>query len=546
MDFSKSKSKTEIIRNYSTWMLRFEREVELKKAKTDDERMEIYKKYIKEMEKLSIVSERQALEEGYNKQVVIDLYRQGKMEEAHNYIKKYILPIIEPMGILLWDVVCQKFTFYGRSEGIEGLIPNSRYEEVIVNERKKNTRMTHKLIDWFKGEYSEMYRQVIDLNMPPIYDVKGQLYVNLFQGFLYKTPKIESDFHHIARQGVDAIWNHIYEVWASKNKKVFKYLKAWISHTVSCKRKLQTILYLKSGQGTGKSIISHFLTEKVLPAALGHTTEDSSILHQGAFNGVLSGKRLVVFEELSTVTQSSWMAISGRLKQLATNSTVFINEKHTKARNEPNNMNIMIFTNNNAVRIESDDRRYFVLDVSNEKVGDVKYFNPLQEYIKNDMVGELFYWECIDYAEKHSDFREQNMPVTQNKYDLINSNLDPLYQFIKENYLKRYTGIACEVSIPFGKFYTEYEIYCANKKKNAHPRNSMKVKLGEVKINIIPGSGNKRLIEPISYEDLYNSFDKKKWIHELDEIHTPEYVKKHLKELTKNMPNPEDVIEANS
>ena len=74
----------------------------------------------------------------------------------------------------------------------------------------------------------------------------------------------------------------------------------------------------------------------------------------------------------------------------------------------------------------------------------------------------------------------------------------------------------------------------------------MRVKLEEVNIKIIPGTGNTRFIAPIKYEDLYNSFNKKGWIHELDEIHTPEYVKKNLKELTKNIPNPEDVIKANS
>ena len=206
----------------------------------------------------------------------------------------------------------------------------------------------------------------------------------------------------------------------------------------------------------------------------------------------------------------------------------------------------MIFTNNNAVRIESDDRRYFVLDVSNEKVGDANYFKPLQEYIKNDMVGELFYWECLDYAEKHSDFSEQNMPVTRNKYDLINSNLDLIYQFIKQTYLVNYTGISCEDSLPFSSFYNEYENYCTLKKKSPHARNSMRVKLEEVNIKIIPGTGNTRFIAPISYEDLYNSFYKKGWIHELDEIQTPAYVKKNLKELTKNILDPEDVIKANS
>ena len=54
-------------------------------------------------------------------------------------------------------------------------------------------------------------------------------------------------------------------------------------------------------------------------------------------------------------------------------------------------MNIMIFTNNNTVKLESDDRRYAILDVSSGRVGDRIYFKELNEFIKkkNDMVARV-------------------------------------------------------------------------------------------------------------------------------------------------------------
>jgi len=79
----------------------------------------------------------------------------------------------------------------------------------------------------------------------------------------------------------------------------------------------------------------------------------------GNFNSVLSGKVLVVAEELLWAGSHK---DAGILKDLLTSETLSINAKHQQPHTEKNFVNMFILTNNAwAIQAGMQARRYFVL-----------------------------------------------------------------------------------------------------------------------------------------------------------------------------------------
>jgi hypothetical protein len=109
---------------------------------------------------------------------------------------------------------------------------------------------------------------------------------------------------------------------------------------------------------------------------------------------------------------------------------------------------------NNAIRVESYDRRVLISDVSHSRVGDYPYFEELASY--NTSIGETFYWLCKAHAENNSTFDEQMIPQTEAKRDQIIDNLSSMYLFTKVAYVLRRRSI----NKNFAVFMSEFRQYC--------------------------------------------------------------------------------------
>src|SRR5215813_9498171 len=97
-------------------------------------------------------------------------------------------------------------------------------------------------------------------------------------------------------------------------------------------------------------------------------------------------------------------------------------------------MSTIVLTNENALRVENDDRRTVFLDISPVRKGDLQYFKRLGNVMKHPGVGEAFYAYLKAIADKYPDFNGNPPPMTVAKQEHIISTLPPLFQFIKETY----------------------------------------------------------------------------------------------------------------
>ncbi|GBC10299.1 hypothetical protein RclHR1_00950036 [Rhizophagus clarus] len=157
-----------------------------------------------------------------------------------------------------------------------------------------------------------------------IYKIQGQNYLNIFPGFLHQLRPL-TDFSANIHQAVKIIFTHIQDVWCSGDWNVTEYIIKWFAGMVTG-RKMYSILYLKSGQGWGKGIITDFIQHYVLGTQLVYKTSDPETI-LGSFNGQLLGKVLLLLEEMPT-EKSQWNSLYRALKDKVTSDTIEIHEKY--------------------------------------------------------------------------------------------------------------------------------------------------------------------------------------------------------------------------
>lgn len=225
---------------------------------------------------------------------------------------------------------------------------------------------------------------------------------------------------------------------------------------------------------------------------------------------------------------------------MITGSTLEIVKKYRWAYTVKNMVNCVILTNNQAVRFDVNERRYAPFDVSQKYVKNYEYFKNLAEAMDGDDVPEAFYAYIMDHWNPNWNCRI--MPETNTLIDSVNEHLNPFYNFIKFTFLKKGLGIDCGITELTKKYNSRMN---ENNKKNTIAVSRL---LKEIGIQTTTSYKNptkaRKVVVNISFEELYNIFNKKKLIHVTDEILSPEERKKYEKDrnagLAKAIENDDD------
>ena len=372
------------------------------------------------------------------------------------------------------------------------------------------------LSKWYFNKYNYIRSVTYELNKDVFFDDKFNLCPRMKHEYVtYKS--LNKDI----RTNVKVMLNYIKEVLASGNDDVYKYILQWLSHMVKG-NKNDSIIYLKSKQGFGKSTLLEFMREFVVGDDLSLETGSGPIVSN--FNAILGGKLFVYFEELETFSTAQWMAISSRLKRYATSNTITLEEKNIKAYTTKNIMNIIVASNNDAI-MDDDGRRYMILDIATHRQvipncssprneENKKFWNDIRSCF-NDEVGKAFY--CYLMEVDTSNYRPQNFPVTQNKLDSYAKRMESHELFLKYNYILAKSGLKTTLA----ELYEEYVSYC---KGNGILKPLSKIdfnkKLKEVGIEAYKSKKDLKIDVPA--EALAEIAKNQNWVHETDEYYDQE------------------------
>ena len=214
---------------------------------------------------------------------------------------------------------------------------------------------------WWLGH--EKRRQYNSLIFSPGKEVPGAY--NLWRGFACE-----------ARPGsCELFLSHLRDVLCRGEEELYSYLLGWMANTVqNLDSPGFSAVVFRGGMGTGKSIVA-----KIFGSLFGRhymsVTDPKHLV--GNFNHHLRDVILLFGEEAFYAGDKKHESI---LKTLITEETITIEKKGVDAETCPNYVHLMMASNEQwVVPARVDDRRFFVLDVSDQHKEDHRYFSAMMD-----------------------------------------------------------------------------------------------------------------------------------------------------------------------
>lgn len=200
------------------------------------------------------------------------------------------------------------------------------------------------------------------------------------------------------------------------NQECYDYLIRYIAHALQKPwEKPGVMIILIGGQGLGKGTLGQIL-RKIWRATYLQVNNIDNVT--GNFNASLERAYIVFMDE---ALFSGDRKATNALKSLVTEPVVHINEKHQPSRQTDSYLRIFLATNAEHVKnTERDDRRDFVLRVSEEHKGDKAYWDNVYHEIEHGGV------EAMVHDLIAMDLSKFNVRYKPNTPELITQKLQSL------------------------------------------------------------------------------------------------------------------------
>lgn len=208
----------------------------------------------------------------------------------------------------------------------------------------------------------------------------------------------------------------------------YEYILNWCAYSYQHLRgPIGTALVLKGKKGSGKTSFW-----EVWSRPFGHThamitAKMESVF--GAHNGRMHAKLAVGLEE--AYFAGSKMA-EAQLKDLVTGKSFGINEKFLPEYAQTNHSRIVIMTNDDwAVPATEDERRYFVTETSEHRIGDHDYWDAFRKQMFEDGGADAFFFDMLNRDIKEfNPYRD--LPRTEELLGQIEITRGPIIDWMVE------------------------------------------------------------------------------------------------------------------
>ena len=258
--------------------------------------------------------------------------------------------------------------------------------------------------------------------------------IEIFHGYKYKV------LDKCDEEKISPYLSLIHDVIADGDEQLYEYILNWISHVVQYPgAKTETALILTGSQGTGKTTFTDILCE--LMKGYSATTEEVDELC-GQYTTIIENKILLVLNEMACV-RDKFMAQVTKLKSIITDSTKRAREIYGAWRTYDNVCNCIFTTNyEKPIPVDSDDRRYIYMRVSDRQKGNFSYFGNIKCIAEE----RAFYDNLLTFFmnRKINNFEPRDFPMTVLKQNIIASTRKPNDEWIIDNYDALKNGMAIE------------------------------------------------------------------------------------------------------
>jgi Family of unknown function (DUF5906)/Domain of unknown function (DUF3854) len=225
------------------------------------------------------------------------------------------------------------------------------------------------------------------------------------------------------KKGSVVLWHRLLDqIFQGKTKAERQWFEKWAAYPIQHPgAKLKTAVLIWGGQGTGKSFLGEIIGRVYGPTFTGF---DNAKLN-GEYNDWAESKQFALGEEI-VLGKGDRGEVSEKLKTLITGETITIHRKFLNRYDLPNCMNMIIVSNHAIpVKLEHDDRRFFVINVTGEKLKPELY-QPLDVWSKSEEGLSALLHYFLEGISCEGFDRNANAPTTEDKTDMVASSAAPL------------------------------------------------------------------------------------------------------------------------
>lgn len=323
------------------------------------------------------------------------------------------------------------------------------------NIKGSNGTIINKANIWLKDAKRRQYENII---FDPSSKGCNPLFYNIWKGFRCEPVKGDCSLY----------WKHLEENICSGNHEHYRYLRKWLAYIFQYPDKIHTAIVLLGTQGVGKNSfvepLGYLFGVHFLPLSSMHELISNFNFHQ---------KNAVLIH----VNEAFWGGNRkdiGMFKSMITDDQ-FVIEGKGKDRVIVKNFRHFIMSSNEdwPVHIDADDRRFFVLRVSEAHKEDIEYFSALNKQLKTFGGYEALLYDFLH--ENLEGFDPRKIPSADAAFDIkmlsAHSQEQYIYEMLKEESfdIGNVNNTDPFVKKPWGECPSEslYNDYCAWAYKNS-------------------------------------------------------------------------------
>lgn len=369
---------------------------------------------------------------------------------------------------------------------------------VLESKASFKSQYENKLVMWLDGKprikaeiwlKSPLRREYKNITFDPKTDpqvLESQGLYNIWKGFV-KNPK---------NGDASKYWKHAMENICNKDEKSYGYVRKWLASIFQHPDKVHTALVLCGSQGTGKNAFVNplgvLLGQHYAP--LGNVSELVS-----NFNFHLKNAVLIHANEAFWGGHKKEI---GTLKTMITEETCLIEAKGKDRILVKNYKHVIMSSNEDwPVHLDPDDRRFYVLRISENHKEDVPYFEAIQDQLNNGGYEALLY-DLLN--EDLTQFDPRRFPGSTEAFDIKIRSADSTHIYIYEAlrdgcfYIgipydnARDLGVTQEgiwrVRMPKNDIFKDYVVWCKVNGYKHEPNNQF----GKVLKKLIPSTTEAR------------------------------------------------------
>jgi hypothetical protein len=203
-------------------------------------------------------------------------------------------------------------------------------------------------------------------------------------------------------------------------------------------QKMRFALLIIGSQGTGKSMLANFAQALV---GKDNTKTLGPMALVADHNEWVQAAQLALVHEL--VGDKSRTA-AARLKELITEDTILVNPTGVSAYEVRNQANFILLSNeDDAAKLDPDDRRYFVWKSRATQHPDPDYYRQLQAWFDGDGKEYVLHFLLTRDLSRFDPFRAP--PKTEARAELVDASRDPHHEYLRDRLQAVQAPFACDL-----------------------------------------------------------------------------------------------------